>query len=38
MVPVLYPRGRKLVVQIVETFGEKMAPTQVDPVMRTRGR
>lgn len=28
--PVLYPRGRKLVVQIVETFGEKMAPTFVE--------
>jgi malonate decarboxylase alpha subunit len=27
---VLYPRGRKLVVQIVETFGEKMAPTFVE--------
>jgi malonate decarboxylase alpha subunit len=28
--PVLYPRGRKLVVQIVETFGEKMAPSFVE--------
>jgi malonate decarboxylase alpha subunit len=25
-----YPRGRKLVVQIVETFGEKMAPSFVE--------
>jgi len=28
--PALYPRGRKLVVQIVETFGEKMAQTFVE--------
>jgi malonate decarboxylase alpha subunit len=26
----LYPRGRKLVVQIVETFGEKLVPTFVE--------
>jgi malonate decarboxylase alpha subunit len=28
--PVLYPRGRKLVVQILETFGDKMAPSFVE--------
>jgi malonate decarboxylase alpha subunit len=28
--PVAYPRGRKLVVQIVETFGDKMAPSFVE--------
>jgi malonate decarboxylase alpha subunit len=28
--PALYPRGRKLVVQIVETFGEKLVPTFVE--------
>jgi len=28
--PILYPRGRKLIVQIVETFGDKMAPSFVE--------
>jgi malonate decarboxylase alpha subunit len=27
---IVYPRGRKLVVQIVETFGDKMAPSFVE--------